>query len=588
MNPNFVCGWFVVTIGLLSSTGSLVANPLTDKRLNENSVERFVAVYSHVADLPSKAVEGRLKQFPYKNLSPRVQKELQIALLQRLSNDDPNAALEFSLGREEDESEKFVRIVFDVWVTIDLEEVIDRARDLNWRASHQALDSIVRAYSELPLTELRDIASKMSLDRKLAVELYGTHVNVELIEDPRKSWYEIAELTAEDNSWYENRALFERLATRWFIDDGFAVLDEIRNGSKNGFSWYSVESYSVEAILKSATKSSPQDAFEYVTNLPRREYILEDIVIRRWATADLRSAIDAVAAISSDDMKEDFQRDIAGIWAEMEPRYILQNLDVIPAKARFVAARVGVRTIAKSSLHEAGDFALQIEDSSLRTIAVRWLLPIWSKEEPHSLLDWLLKDSSDTGLIEEIREQLVFNLLDSDPIRAFQLAREHPIADWEPGWDGQIRQSQLMIPSDTSGVGLEAQIFDDISESDLALALELLEDVREGITKRVATLQVGRALRYRGDIQEAIDLAQKLTETERDWYFSLIIFDWIKGDPSGLADEISKFPKEETRSTVAQRLLRWNRRYDQLSEKQIDTLQKHLTEDDRDQLHFPW
>ena len=588
MNPNFACGWFVVTIGILSSTGSLFANPLEEKRLHENSVERFVAVYSHVADLPSKAVEGRLKQFPYRNLSPRVQKELQIALLQRLSNDDPIAALEFSLGREEDESEKFVRIVFDVWATIDLEEVIDRARDLNWRASRQALDSIVRACSELPLTELRDIASKMGLEKKLAVELYGTHVNVELIEDPRKSWYEIAELTAEDNSWYESRALFERLAIRWFNDGGFAVLDEIRNGSKNGFSWYSVESYSVEAILKSAMKSSPREAFEYVTNLPRRKYVLEDSVIRWWAKADLHAATDAVAGISSKDMKEDFQRDLAGIRAEMEPRYILQNLDVIPAKARYVAARVGVQTIAKSSLHEAGEFALRIEDSSLRTIAVRWLLPIWSKEEPHSLFDWLLNDSSNPGLIEEIREQLVYNLLDSDPIRAFQLAREHPIADWEPEWDGRIRQSQLMIPSDTPGVGLEAQIFDDISESDLALALELLADVREGITKSVATLQVGRALRYQGDIQEAIDLAQDLTETEQDWYFSSIIYDWIDRDPSGLADEISTFPTADLRSTVAQRLLRWNRRYDKLTDKQIETLQKHLTEEDVAQLYFQW
>lgn len=588
MKPLFTCGLFVVTVGILSNNGDLYANPLADKRLRENSVERFVAVYSHAADLPSEAVEGKLKQFPFRNLSPRVQKELQIALLQRLTSENPGNALEFALESEEEDREKFVQTVFEAWATEDFEAVVEHAKSLDWRDRRQALDSIVRTNLEMPLTQHRDIATRLSLEKKYAIERYGNHVNVEQIQDPRTVWYQIAEFSTEDNTRFDNRNLLARLAIRWFNDDGFAVLDEIRSGSKNEFSSYRVMSDSVEAILKSAAQSSPREAFEYVINLPKREYILEDTVIRLWAKSDLHAANDAVAGIGSKDMKEDFQRDLAGIWAEMEPRYILQNLDVIPARARYVAARVGVRTIAKSSLHEAGDFALQIEDSSLRTIAVRWLLPIWSKEEPHSLLDWLLKDSTDTGLIEAIREQLVYNLLDSDPIRAFQLAREHPIGDWEPGWDGRIRQSQLMIPSDSPGVGLEAQIFDDISESDLALALELLVDVREGITKRVATLQVGRALRYRGDIQEAMDLAQDLTETDRGWYFDLVTYDWIDGDPIGLADEISTLPTTETRSTAAQLLLRWNRRYDKLTDRQIETLQKHLTEDDVDQLYFQW
>ncbi|MXZ45321.1 MAG: hypothetical protein F4Z01_10195 [Gammaproteobacteria bacterium] len=327
--------------------------------------------------------------------------------------------------------------------------------------------------------------------------------------------------------------------------------------------------------------------FDYLLERPDDQYILSH-VLRIWFEQDRSAAIKAVEEIESNDLRYDLQYTIASIWAHREPRYILQNLDVIPEEVRYVAIREGVAIIAESSLQEAGDCAMQIEDSSSRTIAIQALLPIWSKKDPNSLLDWILKDSSNTRLIDELREQLVYHTLDSDPVRAFQLAREHPIVDWEPGWGGQIRKSQLMIPSDTPGVGLEAQILRDIAESDLDLAKELLADVRDGITKRVAMLQVGRALRYQGDIQEAIDLAQELTDTEQDWYFSLIIFDWIKGDPSGLVDEISTFPTTETRSTVAQLLLRWNRRYDQLTDRQIDTLQKHLTEDDRDRLHFPW
>ncbi len=591
MKPVFTCGLFVFAVGVFSSNGDVYANPLLDKTLHENSVERFVAVYSYVADLPSKAVESKLQELTKntrQRMSSRVKDELQIALLQRLTSENPSNALELALASEEEDREKFVQTVFDSWATEDLEAAVEHAKSLDWSDRRQALDSIVRANLELPLQKLRDIATKLSLEKKYAIEVYRAHVKVELIEEPRKVWYQIAKFITEDHTEYDRGDLLERLAIHWFDKDGFAIIEEIQNLNGRDISPYAGKYDSILAIVDSAARRSPRKAFEYVTNLPEREYSLEELVIRRWAETDVHAAIEAVASIGPADTREDWQREIANVWADKEPRYILQNLNVLPERARYVAARAGVAKIAESSLHEAGDLALQIKDSSLRTIAVRWLLPIWSEREPHSLLDWILKDSFNTRLIDEIREQLVYHTLDSDPVRAFQLARQHPIVDWTPGLGGGFRRSQLMVPPDTPAVGLEAQIFHDISQSDLDLALDLLVDVREGITKRVAMLQAGRAFRYRGDIQEAIDLAQELTETEQDWYFSLIIFDWIDGDPSGLVDEISIFPTVDLRSTVAQRLLRWNRRYDKLTDKQIETLQKHLKEDDVDQLYFQW
>ncbi|MYF03233.1 MAG: hypothetical protein F4227_09795 [Gammaproteobacteria bacterium] len=575
MKPLFTCGLFVFAVGVFSSNGDVYANPLLDKTLHENSVERFVAVYSYVADLPIKAVESKLQELTKntrQRMSSRVKDELQIALLQRLTSENPSNALELALACEEEDREKFVQTVFDSWATEDLEAAVEHAKSLDWSDRRQALDSIVRANLELPLQKLRDIATKLSLEKKYAIEVYRAHVKVELIEEPRKVWYQIAKFITEDHTEYDRGDLLERLAIHWFDKDGFAIIEEIQNLNGRDISPYAGKYDSILAIVDSAARRSPRKAFEYVTNLPEREYSLEELVIRRWAETDVHAAIEAVASIGSADTREDWQREIANVWADKEPRYILQNLNVLPERARYVAARAGVAKIAESSLHEAGDLALQIKDSSLRTIAVRWLLPIWSEREPHSLLDWFLKNASSTGLIEEIREQLVYHTLDSDPVRAFQFAVEH----------------QIMNSSGTSGIGLEAQILYNISRKDLNLARELLADVRDGITKRVATLHVGRAMRYQGDIREAMDLAQDLTETEQDWYFSLIIFDWIDGDPSGLVDEISIFPTVDLRSTVAQRLLRWNRRYDKLTDKQIETLQKHLKEDDVDQLYFQW
>ncbi|MYD46731.1 MAG: hypothetical protein F4W92_10290 [Gammaproteobacteria bacterium] len=573
MKPLFTCGLFVVAVGILSNNGDLCANPLTDKRLHEDSVERFVAVYSHVGDLPSKAVESRLEELTKntrQRMSSRVKDELQIALLQRLTKEKPTVALEFALDSADENRKKFVKTVFDSWSMVDLEAVITHAKDLNWSDRTQAMKSIVRANLEMPLDSLRDISVRLNLDKKQAVEYYQLIVNVELVDDPKTAWYGIAKMSKQDNfSWSSDyNEILSRLAIQWFKQDGVAVLDQIHDAPEDTYR----TGVSLSAVLDFLAQRSPRTAFEYVTSLPERDYSLEELVIRRWAETDVHAATEAVADIGSADTRENWQREIATVWAAKEPRYILQNLDVIPERARYVAARVGVATIAESSLQEAGDFALQIEDSSLRTIAVQWLLPIWSKEEPHTLLDWFLKNPSSTGLIEKIREQLVYHTLDSDPVRAFQFAREQ----------------QIMNSSGTSGIGLEAQILYNISRKDLNLARELLADVRDGITKRVAMLHVGRAMRYQGDIREAMDLAQDLTETDRGWYFDLVTYDWIDGDPIGFADEISTLPTTETRSTAAQLLLRWNRRYDKLTDKQIETLQKHLTEDDVDQLYFQW
>ena len=572
MKPLFTCGLFVVAVGIYSNNGDLCANPLTDKRLHENSVERFVAVYSYVGDLPSKAVESRLEELTKntrQRLSSRVKDELQIALLQRLTKEKPTVALEFALDSADENREKFVKTVFDSWSMVDLEAVITHAKDLNWSDRTQALKSIVRANLEMPLDSLRDISVRLNLDKKEAIEYYQLIVNVELVDDPKTAWYGIAEMSKQDNfSWSSDyHGILSRLAIQWFKQDGFAVLDEIHDAPKDIYH----TGVSFIAILEFFAQKSPRLAFDYLLDLNEDEYTLA-VVLRIWFEQDRTAAIKAVEEIKSEDVRHYMQYEIASIWAQHEPRYILQNLDVIPEEVRHVAIREGIATISGSSLREAGDFAIQIEDSSLRTTAVRELLQIWSRQEPHTLLDWFLKNSSNTGLIEEIREQLVYHTLDSDPVRAFQLAREQPI----------------MNSSGTSGFGLEAQILYDISRKDLDLARELLADVRDGFTKRVAMLYVGRALRYQGDIQEAMDLAHDLTETDQSWYFNLVTYDWIDGDPIGLADEISTLPTSETRSTAAQLLLRWNRRYDKLTDQQIDTLQKHLTEDDRDRLHFPW
>lgn len=558
---------------------SLCASPLEDKTLHHDAMRRFVAVYTYVDELPAESVRERLLETAKarkKKWSHRVLRELRIALLQRLTSINPTQALEFALASTEETRVSFVGTVFDTWATLDLEAAISQAMKLSWEYENRALEAIVRTQSHLSLPKLREIAESLGLTKRRVTESYTTSINAESIEDPETAWYELVAITEEDHSWFDNSALLGHFAILWFKRDGFSALEDIR----------SVYAGSFEDVIINLAQESPRVAFEYLSGLYDREYHLEDEVVRIWVEKDRDAAIKAVAEVQQQDLREDFQREIAGEWGRQEPLYILNNLQVLPAHSRFVAVLTSIDEIAKSSLQKAGKLALQIEDPELRTIGVSWLIPIWSKRDPSTLLDWLSQDLSGSSVIEEIREQLVYNILDSDPARAFQLACEHPLEDWRPGWDGGFQQSSLKIPFNTPGVGLEAQIMDDIARSDVQTALELLPYVRDGDTKTVATMQVGYALRYQGEIDQALNLAEQLPESDREKYYKGIVSDWIEGDPKGLVDAISKFPTKDLQSLVALRLLWWDRRHDELSVIQVKTLQTYLTESGRFSLEY--
>ena len=577
--------WFVLAVGVLSFTGQLGGSSLETKSLHDNAVQRFVVIYSYVAELHEASVIDKLEESTQhwkRKLSPRVLQELQIALLQRLTLSNPREALEFALDTEEESQDLFIKAVIDPWATTDLDEAISRAKHSDWRVRYLALESIVQAQLDLPLAKLCDVAQELGLDKARAVEIFIENINVELIDDPKTAWYQLAEFSKDYNIRYDAHGLLGRLAMSWFREDGFTALDEIR-----GVRWQDYEKgHSIETVIKIVAQESPLVAFDYVLNLPERDYTLEEAVIRIWVKKDRDAAIKAVAGVREHDLRENFQLVIAGEWGSEEPHYILRNLHVLPEHSRFVAVRTSIGEIAKSSLQEAGKFALQIEDLELRSIAVSGLLRIWSKQEPSTLVEWLVNDPATATVIEDVREQLVYTVLDLDPVRAFQLAREHPITDWEPGWGGKVRQSLLKIPFATSGIGLEAQIMDDIARRDIKTALELLPDVRDGDTKTVATMQVGYALRYLGKVQEALELAQILPASNRKQYYSGIINEWIEGDPNGLVQAISKFDTTELQSRAAMRLLWWNRRHDELSDTQIETLQQYLIESDRLSLEY--
>ena len=555
---------------------------LEDSSLHEKSALRLSRVYSFVAELEKSELSGVLKVVAESSnswISERVRSELQVAILQRLATHDPYEALRLVEAWNDTESALFIRPIFETWAILDPDSAIGHARNLDEQTRNSAMLGLLDAQDETNLPKALEIGHELDVSEKGSVSTFVDWLNAECAQDPEDTWTRLTKL-----AWKYRipgvGQLLASLAVQWYEEEGSDVLDEIRALSNNDNS-YQVNS-SLSRVLKHIALTEPKTAFNYARYLPNRSSALLDDLMRTWAEFDLQGALEASYAIGDDVVRRDSQQKVAAVWAEKEPRYILRNLDVVPEPVRYVAARVGVGEVARNSLQEAGKYALQIEDLALRKIAVSWLMPIWSTHEPSTLLNWLLSDSANEHIVSEVREQLVYNTLDSDPRRAFQLAQGQPRAEWNRGTldlAAQIlRNGQHSLPPP---VGLESHALKRIAESDPQLALELLPNVREGDTKFEATLHLGKAFVYEGDVSEALNLAQQLPESNRDRYYSRLIRHWGREDPISLLESIEEFASTKHQSSAAAFLLREDRKHRTLDEAQVNSLRKYLSDADR-------
>ena len=581
-----VCGLILAsTIPVLGSDEKVESlktamEMLQDPNLHNQSIHRFSRVYSFIAGVPLSELKdllGEISRESGDRFSERVRTELQVAILQRLTTHDPIEALQFAVAREDSEVELFIRTVFEAWAIDDLDSAIAGASGLYETEKALALPGLLDAQNEGDVRSALDLGRDLNLSEENALAVCVEWFNADSAQDPQNTWLDFAELSKSYRT-REILGLLERIAVQWYLVRGISAIKEVRDLAGKDYSLQD----SFREVLKHIALEDPRFALDYAMNLPGRNSSIVDSLMRIWAEIDVQGALEATDSIGEDSLRRQFQSKVASAWAKKEPRYVLQNLDVIPEPVRFVAARIGVAEIAKSSLQEAGKYAMLIEDLDLRTTAVSWLIPIWASYEPTTMLDWLLDDLANVPIVTELRQQLIYNVLDSNPRRAFQLALGQPNDEWDRGINeflAEMRPSrQHLLPPP---VGQEAHIMKEIAESDTQLALELLPQVREGRTKFEAALHVGNALVYQGSAADAFDLAEQLPESDRERYHVLLVDKWTHEDPFSLIEYMEELPSVELQSSAAAQLLRSDRQQQALDDAQLRSLRQYLSQADR-------
>ncbi|MXW07378.1 MAG: hypothetical protein F4Z87_04515, partial [Gammaproteobacteria bacterium] len=449
----------------------------------QSRFERKTALYElaaalsnpNIAELLTRSVDLRWK------LSSETRDDLQSVLLERLSISNPKDASKFVLDRIQDGSGtgSMLVLLFRDWTSTNLAAAVEEAKKLPRSMRKFALEGILQAEKNRPLNEQRRHAASLNLEA-FFVESYLASLKLEQVDDPGLVWETVMDIAKQGSSLVTQLG---ELGKHWYSKSGVEALDQMRASMKNA----AVAENVFTIVLSYIATTEPDFAFDYVVkNLSRtRHSSVATEVIRVWATQNPVAAFEAVSNLDPNGVREQLRFTVIYYWAIQDPDYVLENLSDFPPQLRRHGAVTAIGTLTSDSPEHAVSRLLEIEDAYTKLEAAHALVSIWSRKDLDAAHRWVLEEPAISNISEYLYEPLVNRLVATDPAKALELARKHPLSQ------GQV--------------GFEAEVLQAIAFQDMQVALDLLSNVRDG-QRNFAHGAVGSVHIRNGDYQKAIDL----------------------------------------------------------------------------------
>ncbi|MXZ43607.1 MAG: hypothetical protein F4Z01_01305 [Gammaproteobacteria bacterium] len=567
------------------------SNAIENVALQQDTFLREQVIYSYVDGLTEREIEQvleRTKESSWK-LSHHVRKELQIALLERLATSNPSEAVEFALAQTdviefeelptartqlgefpfthlptELNRSSFVHIVFREWAQYDLESAIARAQHLQLEYKNAAVEGIVEAQSNQPLSTLLELVEELDVE-EAAMSSYSELFNAEHLEDPETLWNDLVVLQTASratHSW-----TLSNVALQWYEQEGLSVVEKIQASTTDNY----LKGNAIYRILHAAVNDSPDLALSVALHIPNHSlgrgifFFPAREVAGAWASRDPHAAMQSVETVENSGQRNDLKRQVAATWAWNEPHYVLANLEELPAELISIAISNAIRKIARTSPREAAELTLEKTDGSTRVGAQRTVVNEWVRLDAEASIEWILNLPESEESRDEWVEALTNYLVWLHPLRAFEIAVQQPLVEDIP---------------DTESIGLEAQVIESIALDDIDTAIELLPQVRSGPTKSNAYAGVAVELIDKGETKRALSLGLQLPDANQATFFKSIAASWATVDAADLIESIEQLPSTEIRSALAL-AASTGRAKSEFSKKQLETLRQYLTEADR-------
>ncbi|MYD80934.1 MAG: hypothetical protein F4X44_10020 [Gammaproteobacteria bacterium] len=208
----------------------------------------------------------------------------------------------------------------------------------------------------------------------------------------------------------------------------------------------------------------------------------------------------------------------------------------MPGGLRNKAEDMAMWAIAQSNPDDAVNLLANLTNPDRKRSLAKEIALNWSRIDVHEALDWAGSGQfSDPKLQWEVLSIVLRELAYNDLELAMQTALNQP------------------LPS--SGDGLESIVIDELVNTDVDKAIEMLSEVRDGRTKILAFTSTAKALVHIGEFDQAIELHEQLPESRRSNYFSELFGEWTNTDPASLVAMLDELPSEQLKKNAATQLI---------------------------------
>ncbi len=479
--------------------------------------------------------------------------EVMFAELTRI---DPSLALEKVLNFDSVHRNDLIASVFEVWSISDLDAALRRANKLNGLEQTHALRSSFARRLALSDTQLIEIAERHG--NKSIAELVINETNARLLMDePEEAIKQVLSDTTEDVDQLD--LLFE-VASLWIIRDGndalvpmFLALDDAYESSQYSLHW---------RLIERVVEIDPQVAWDALLTLsPEIQEQYCRAVLGAWIAVDPIKAFGSITHLSDATSHQSVQ--VSGLrdWSKEAPYELLSHVTLLGQGLRADAIGFAIDQIARyesieSALEQLNHLMVQGEDTRR---GIESLIDTWMVLNAEEAAKWTLKSS---GLSEYPRNyqtrRVLQHLTLQDPSKAMDIALSQPL-------DEISTQASLE----------EGVIHALAGEGRFEEATTLLSKVRES-ARPLAIRSLGMSLVHYGRTDNAVQLAQELSETARNSYFEDIVGSWYYANPAQLVEWLASVSDKELQASLSRIVLIQNQFQKDLTKEQVEQLQEQL------------
>lgn len=492
---------------------------------------------------------------------PQRRLQLQKPILQRLTQLNPRKAYEQIELLEHVNTSHLIDWIFMEWSSFNLAEAVSFAESLGDDEKFAALRSVLAERSDLSEQQ------RLRIARQLGNEQHAINLNMQErlskpIDNPEETWNELVSVVQDNPGQFW---MLATVARAWVEKSGLRILDQVSESLTNS----QTRQHVLHAVLLNAAKDTPEIAFEYALKLDSNPsgfpfVSLVSAVTNTWVKSDPRSALDAASGVEQLGLRRKLEESVVTAWANENPKDLLTVLETLPEHVRNSATRTAISSWVNEDPHEAANYVANMEGGS-RANAASSLVVVWTRQTDYKdSIQWVLNEPGISDLKGFLLPEVLGHLAYVDPQFAMDKALEQPIAD--------------------GGLGMETTVIFRLSYNDIDEAIKLLPGVRSGPTKTAAYGYVGKMYIQHGATEDALKLAQELPSSNRSEYFQELLTTWTRSDPASLLDSIDRLPTAEVKSKAAKALTVSNKRHGSLSEKQVQSVEKYLLEEDAESI----